>query len=206
MRRYPLGIGMIIGVALLWLPVSPANAQNVTIDVDAALAERALGNADAPVTIFEYASMTCPHCASFHDTQYEALKERYIDTGKVRFVFRNFVLNAVDLRASMMARCAPEERFFGLTKVLFKTQRNWASASDPLAELAKLGRLAGIDEATFDACMKSEPLIDGLVKMRDEGSSEGVASTPTFIINGKRIAGSRTIDELAEIIDPLLRK
>tara|TARA_R110001606_G_scaffold77221_1_gene178430 strand:+ start:266 stop:823 length:558 start_codon:yes stop_codon:yes gene_type:complete len=184
----------------------PAAAQDVRIDVDAALAERSIGAADAPVTIVEYASMTCPHCAAFHKETYGAIKERYIDTGKVRMVFNNFVLNAVDLRAAMMARCAPADRFFGLTDVLFKTQNTWARAADPVAEIAKIGRLAGVDDATFKACMASEPLANGLIAQRQDGTKAGVASTPTFIINGERVVGGHSVDELAAIIDPLLKK
>jgi protein-disulfide isomerase len=183
---------------------APPAAQDVDEFVAAALAERAMGDPDAPVTIFEYASMTCPHCAEFHNQHLEKLKTRYIDTGKVRLVFRNFVLNAVDLRASMMSRCAPEERFFDLVEVLFRTQGSWALATDPVAELAKIGRLSGIDEATFNSCLGSEALVNGLIQLREAGSAEGVASTPTFIINGERVVGSRTADELAEIIEPLL--
>jgi protein-disulfide isomerase len=183
----------------------PAAAQDVTIDVDAALAERAIGSADAPVTIVEYASLTCPHCAAFHAETFDTLKERYIDTGKVRMVFSNFVLNAIDLRAAMMTRCVPAERFFSFTAVLFKTQNSWARAADPLAEIAKIGRLAGVDEATFKACMASEALANGLIAQRQEGTKAGVASTPTFIINGERVVGGHSIDELAAIIDPLLK-
>ena len=214
MRRNPLSIAMLatatlaLGTFVAAIPATtvPAVSQGTAIDIDAALAERVVGAEDAPVTIVEYASMTCPHCANFHSKQYPALKERYIDTGKVKMVFRNFVLNQVDLRASMMARCAPAERFFGLTDVLFRTQASWAQSPDPITELAKIGRLSGIDDATFQACMTSEPLVNGLIKLREVGSSEGVASTPTFIINGERVVGGHTIEELAEIIDPLVGK
>jgi protein-disulfide isomerase len=193
--------------ALTAVSALPAAAQdNAAIDVAAALSERSLGSADAPVTIVEYASMTCPHCADFHADTFPALKERYIDTGKVRLVFNNFVLNGLDMRASMMARCVPEDRFFSLTDVLFKTQNVWGRAADPLGELAKIGRLAGLDETRFTACMAAEPLLNGLIAMRQKGSDAGVASTPTLIVNGERVVGGHTIDELAAIIDPLLPK
>lgn len=211
MRNHPLGLGRTLGIGLFAAlfaaaaAMAPATARDVTIDVDAALAERAIGSADAPVTIVEYASLTCPHCATFHAETFDTLKERYIDTGKVRMVFNNFVLNAIDLRAAMMTRCVPAERFFSLTAVLFKTQNNWARAADPLAEIAKIGRLAGVDEATFKACMASEALANGLIAQRQEGTNAGVASTPTFIIDGERVVGGHTIDELAAIIDPLLK-
>jgi protein-disulfide isomerase len=202
---YPQGLGFArLAAAALFLAAAMAPATAADIDVDAAMSERALGNADAPVTIVEYASMTCPHCASFHAETWPELKKRYVDTGKVRFVFSNFVLNAIDLRASMMARCAPAPQFFGLTDVLFKTQNAWARAADPVAEMAKIGRLAGMKQETIESCLASEPLANALVAMRQQGTEAGVASTPTFIINGERVVGGHSIDELAEIIDPLL--
>ena len=206
-----LGASLVLALgltaALTGVSALPASAQdNAAIDVAAALSERSLGSADAPVTIVEYASMTCPHCADFHANTFPALKERYIDTGKVRLVFNNFVLNGVDMRASMMARCVPDDHFFGLTGVLFKTQNVWARAADPLAEMAKIGRLAGLDEARFTACMASEPLLNGLIEMRQKGTDAGVASTPTFIIDGERVVGGHSIEEMAAIIDPLLAK
>ena len=216
MHNHPLGLAFFATVArrlaggtalLAALVVAlPAAAQNAAaVDVAAAMAERALGSADAPVTIVEYASMTCPHCANFHEQTFPALKERYIDTGKVRLVFSNFVLNAIDLRASMMARCVPADRFFSLTGILFKTQGTWARAADPIAELAKVGRLTGLDEASFNACMASEALANGVIELRKAGTDAGVASTPTFVINGERVVGGHSIEELAKIIDPLVK-
>lgn len=216
MHNHPLGLAFFAtvarrlagGTALLVALVLalPAAAQNAAaVDVAAAMAERALGSADAPVTIVEYASMTCPHCANFHEQTFPALKERYIDTGKVRLVFSNFVLNAIDLRASMMARCVPADRFFSLTGILFKTQGTWARAADPIAELAKVGRLTGLDEASFNACMASEALANGVIELRKAGTDAGVASTPTFVINGERVVGGHSIEELAKIIDLLVK-
>jgi protein-disulfide isomerase len=201
-RRLAGGTALLVALVL----ALPAAAQNAAaVDVAAAMAERALGSADAPVTIVEYASMTCPHCANFHEQTFPALKERYIDTGKVRLVFSNFVLNAIDLRASMMARCVPADRFFSLTGILFKTQGTWARAADPIAELAKVGRLTGLDEASFNACMASEALANGVIELRKAGTDAGVASTPTFVINGERVVGGHSIEELAKIIDPLVK-
>ena len=216
MHNHPLGLAFFAtvarrlagGTALLVALVLalPAAAQNAAaVDVAAAMAERALGSADAPVTIVEYASMTCSHCANFHEQTFPALKERYIDTGKVRLVFSNFVLNAIDLRASMMARCVPADRFFSLTGILFKTQGTWARAADPIAELAKVGRLTGLDEASFNACMASEALANGVIELRKAGTDAGVASTPTFVINGERVVGGHSIEELAKIIDLLVK-
>lgn len=190
-----------IAVLLIAAAASPAAA----IDTEAALKERVLGDPAAPVTMIEYASLTCPHCASFHNDTYKAFKERYIDSGKVRLIYRDFPLDGVALRAAMMARCTIDQRYFGLLQVLYKSQNNWARAQDPVAELAKIGRLAGIDQAAFDACMASEELINGILEVRQKAAADGVRSTPTFIIGGTLYPGSRSIEELAEIIEPLLK-
>lgn len=181
--------------------VTPAAA----IDTEAALKERATGDPAAPVTMIEYASLTCPHCATFHNDTYAAFKARYIDTGKVRLIYRDFPLDGVALRAAMMARCTIDQRYFGLVQVLYKSQNNWARAKDPVAELAKIGRLAGIDQATFNACMASEDLINGILEIRQSAAATGVRSTPTFVIGGKVYPGNRSIEEFAEIIEPLLK-
>lgn len=181
--------------------VTPAAA----IDTEAALKERATGDPAAPVTMIEYASLTCPHCATFHNDTYAAFKARYIDTGKVRLIYRDFPLDGVALRAAMMARCTIDQRYFGLVQVLYKSQNNWARAKDPVAELAKIGRLAGIDQATFNACMASEDLINGILEIRQSAAATGVRSTPTFVIGGKVYPGNRLIEEFAEIIEPLLK-
>lgn len=175
------------------------------IDTETALKERAIGDPAAPVTMIEYASLTCPHCASFHNDTYEAFKARYIDPGKIRLIYRDFPLDGVALRAAMMARCTIEQRYFGLLQVLYKSQDNWARAEDPVVELAKIGRLAGIDQAAFDACMASEKLLDGVLRVRQQAAADGVRSTPTFVIGDKIYPGTRSLEELAEIIEPLLK-
>jgi len=180
-----------------------ASAQDA-VDAAAALQERSIGSPDAPVTMIEYFSLTCPACASFHNDVYDDLKEKYLDTGKVRFVYKEFPRDGVDLRAGMMARCADPRRYSGLIQVLFKSQPNWTRARDPIAEIAKIGRLAGIDDATFESCLASEALANGILTGRQNASARGVRSTPTFDIGGQLYAGSRSIEELSEIIDPLL--
>jgi protein-disulfide isomerase len=167
--------------------------------------ERALGPADAPVTIIEYASLTCPHCAAFHHETFGKLREAYIDTGKVRFVFRDFPLDGVALRAAALAHCGGDERYFGFLDVLFQTQGTWSRADDPMAELVKIGRLGGLDEATARACLDDRDLIDAIVGSYQRGQDEfGVESTPTLIINGDVFDGERTFENLSKVIDGLL--
>lgn len=205
MRLYR-GIGTALaGVIALAFAVTSAPAQQA-IDPAAALQERSVGSPDAPVTVIEYFSLTCPFCADFHNDVYGDLKQKYVDTGKVRFVYKEFPRDGVDLRASMMARCADPRRYAGLIQVLFKNQHNWTRSNDPVGELASIGRLAGIDDATFQSCIANEELANGLLADRQNASSLGVQSTPTFMIDEQLYPGSRSIEEFSEIIDPLLAK
>ncbi len=197
MRTTPLIMGLL---ALLF--AGTASAQNV--DAAMALSDRVLGDPNAPVEIVAYESLTCPHCAAFHAETYDALKERYIDTGKARFVFRDFPLDGTALRASMLARCTAPEQYFGMLEILFRSQQNWARSHDAVGALSQIGRMAGVNDEAFDSCMANEELLDGIVQMRQEGTNAGVNSTPTFFINGTMYPGNRTIDEFASIIDPLV--
>src|SRR5687768_5061793 len=142
-----LAKGMIAAFALfLMAAAAPAQAQQQT---DWAKGDMALGKPDAPVTVIEYASMTCPHCAHFHAETLKAFKEKYVDTGKVRLIFREFPFDGLALRASMLARCAGAERYFPMLDVLFQQQNQWTRAKDPMAALAQIGRLAGVSPQKF---------------------------------------------------------
>jgi protein-disulfide isomerase len=163
------------------------------------------GSADAPVTVIEYASLTCGHCASFHANTLPDFTAQYIDSGQVRMIWRQFPLNGLDLRAGMMARCAPENRFFGLLDVLFATQADWVSAEDPLAALARIGRTAGLSQDQIDACFADEALADRIVQVRlDAEQKYDVAATPTFVVQGEVVPGNRPLSFFAEMIDPML--
>ncbi len=197
MRAAPLVIAVL---GLLF--AGSAGAQD--IDAELALTERVLGDPAAPVEIVAYESLTCPHCAAFHRETYDALKERYIDTGKVRFVYRDFPLDGTALRASMLARCTSPEQFFGMIEVLYRSQQSWARNHDAVGALGQVGRLAGVNDRTFEACMANEELLNGIVQMRQTGTDAGVSSTPTFFINGTLYPGNRSIEDFAAIIEPLL--
>lgn len=169
--------------------------------------DMALGKADAPVTVIEYASMTCPHCARFHAETFKAFKEKYVDTGRVRLIFREFPFDGLALRASMLARCAGPDRYFPMIEVLFQQQRQWTSAKDPLAALAQIGKLGGVSQEKFDACMKNEELSNAIVQTRLEGQQKhDVNSTPTFVIDGEKHAGALTLAQLDEILAKKLPK
>ncbi|MCX7312066.1 MAG: DsbA family protein [Alphaproteobacteria bacterium] len=191
------------------LDAQPAAAQTVAaadLLVPPSLGDRILGKDDAPVTIVEYASMTCPHCAAFHETAYPELKKRYIETGKVRFIFREFPLDPLAAGASMLARCADKDKFYPLIETLFQQQRQWA-VEKPIPKLLALAKQAGMSEQTFNACLSDQKMLDAMQEEQKRATDKfGVNSTPTVFINGKKVVGGTSIEELAKIIDPLLTK
>lgn len=168
------------------------------------LEEKVLGEENAPVTIVEYASMTCSHCASFHANTYPALKEKYIDTGKVRFIMREFPFDPRAEAGFMLARCS-DDRYFAMVDVLFKQQNNWAPVQDAQAALLKIAKLAGFSQETFEACLTNQELLNNIRSVRERGANDfGIDATPTFFINGKKYSGAMSIDEVSAIVDGLL--
>jgi protein-disulfide isomerase len=166
-----------------------------------------LGQADAPVTLIEYASLTCPHCAAFEAETLPRLQSAYIDSGKLRLVFRDFPLDPVALRAAMLAHCAGKERYFGFLQVLFQNQADWRDAQDPEAGLAAIAKLGGIGKEEFGRCMADETLAKRVVQSRhDAEKSLTIESTPTFFINGKKVSGAQPFEAFEAIIKPLLPK
>ena len=169
------------------------------------LPDQALGSPDAPVTIVEYASMTCGHCAAFHEKTYPELKKRYIDTGKVRFVFREFPLDPIAAAGFMLARCAGDGKYFPMVETLFHQQREWA-VQKPLPPLMAIAKQAGFTQQSFEACLANQQLLGDIEKVRERGAAKfGVNSTPTFFINGKRQSGAVSIEELEKLIEPYLK-
>src|SRR5712672_320668 len=157
--------------------------------------DRILGKADAPITIIEYASLTCPHCAHFDVTVLPKLKEKWIDTGKVKLVLRDFPLDEPALRAAMVARCAPPDRFYPLVDTFFAQQEQWATSRDYRAALEKLAKLGGISNKEFAACISDKKLEDQVAQSRLTASQRlGVDATPTFFINGKKFDGAPTLE------------
>jgi protein-disulfide isomerase len=198
----PLVLGAVRGLAFALAMVLP-----VSVAARAALIDIAVGADDAPVTIIEYASLTCPHCADFHNQTFGALYAEYIDTGHVRLIYRDYPFDQVALEAAMLARCAGEERFFGMIETLFAQQDNWAKAPDPREGLAKVARLAGIGKSEFDACLADKSVESFILSERLEGEKEfGVKRTPTFVIGTNIYEGFKTIAEMRDILDPPLRQ
>ncbi len=193
--------------ALLLAPLA-ALAQDVnTADLyrPGQLEEKVLGQADAPVTVVEYASMSCPHCAHFDATVFDEFKLKYIDSGKVRYIFREFPLNAPAFAAAMVARCAPADQFFNVVHTFFRTQDKWLAGSDVKAGILDVAKQFGFTEQSLDACLKNQSLFDAINAVRDRGSSFGVNATPTFFINGKKYEGALELGELDKAIEPLLK-
>jgi protein-disulfide isomerase len=191
----------LIAAAFAAIP-SLASAQEVALDK--AMADRVLGKADAPITIIEYASMTCPHCARFHKETLPKLKAAYIDTGKVKLVYRDFPFDGLALRAAALARCAPAERYFAVVDTIFQQQENWSRAKDPLASLGNIGKLAGMSQASVDACLKDTKLMDAIAQQRIEGEkTHSVSSTPTFIIGKEKISGAESFETFDKLLKSL---
>jgi protein-disulfide isomerase len=170
----------------------------------ASIPDMMIGNPDAKVTVIEYASYTCPHCASFHAGTFKDLKKNYIDTDKINFVFREVYFDRYGLWASMIARCAGPEKFFGLTDLVFQSQSSWTRAGEPAAivdELRKLGRLAGIDAETLEVCLNNNEKAKNLVAWyQAKAGADNIDSTPSFIINGKKYK-NMSFAEMSQIID-----
>jgi protein-disulfide isomerase len=189
--------------------VQPAAAQSATaaeLMVPPPIGDRVLGKDDAPVTVIEYASMTCPHCAHFAETTYPELKKRYIDTGKVKYIFREFPLDPLAAGAAMLTRCAPEDKFYPLIETLFQMQRTWA-VEKPIPPLMAIAKQAGFTEQSFNACLSDQKMLDEIQTEQKRATDKfGVNSTPTIFVNGKKQVGASSIEDLAKVIDPLLPK
>lgn len=166
-----------------------------------------LGDPDAPIAIIEYASLTCPHCASFHNDTLPRIKAAYIDTGKASLVYRDFPFDQAALFGAAVARCAGRDRYFGFLEVLFRTQKSWAGAKDPVGALARVARLGGLEREVVDACVANQDLLDSIMASRLNGAEEfDITSTPTFIINGEKVVGAQPYELFERIFDRMLVK
>ncbi|KUP95016.1 DsbA family protein [Tritonibacter horizontis] len=175
--------------------VGMAEAQEAVdaADIDTStIVEMAQGAEDAPVTLIEYASYTCPHCASFHADSYKKLKADFIETGKVKFVYREVYFDRFGLWASMVARCGGQEKFFGITDMIFEKQSEWTRAGGPgeiVDELKKIGRLAGLENEQLDVCMQDATKAQTLVTWYQENATaDDISSTPSFLLNGTKMS------------------
>jgi len=169
--------------------------------------EMALGSEDAPVTVIEYASFTCPHCARFHEEVFGALKTDYIDTGKIRFIQRDVYFDRFGLWAAMLARCEGKDKYFGMSDLIFSRQKEWTkgdSNAELVANLKKLGRIAGMDDATMDGCLQNNDWAQALVAAYQKNAdADDISGTPSFIINGEKYP-NMSLDDFRDTLDGLL--
>lgn len=165
-----------------------------------------MGLLDAKVTVIEFASLTCGHCANFATKVFPEFKTKYIDSGKVRFILREFPLDNLAAAAAMLTRCAGGEKTFPLAETFFEQQKNWAfTGGNPVPKLFEIAKQAGFTQESFDKCLRDDKLLNQITTARTRAVEVfGVNSTPTFFINGKRLQATPTIEEFVKVIDPLL--
>ena len=209
-REFVVSTGALVAATALFgsapLALAQAGPTQEELMRPGPLPDLVLGKADAPVTIIEYASMTCPHCATFHKTTYPALKTKYIDTGKVRFIFREFPLDELAVAASMLARCTDSnEKSMALIDVLFASQDKWA-VRQPLPVLQQIAKQAGFTQKSFEECLANQKLYNDIIAVRERGTKDyKVESTPTLFINGKPQKGGATIEQIDKLLEPYLK-
>ncbi|WIY53504.1 DsbA family protein [Devosia sp. YIM 151766] len=163
------------------------------------------GHAEAPVTVIEYASPTCPHCASFHNSVYEPFKADYIDTGKVRFIVRPFARNALDAAIFMLAEAAGPEHYHEVISTYFRTQNDWGMSDKPRDAIFAVAQQLGFTEETFNAALTNQDTLNGIEALKNQALEEfKLTGTPTFYVNGKTLSGGKTLEQLAAEIDPLV--
>lgn len=170
-----------------------------------AIGERSLGSLQAPVVVIEYASATCPHCAQFHIRSLPQIRSEYIDTGEVRWIFREFPLDSLGMAAFMLARCLPQDNYFPTIETLFREQRTW-TGPEARKELARLMLAAGMNQGTFDSCIARSDLAEGIYAIAKTGQAFGVKSTPTFFVNGHLVRGAQDFATFKKLLDKELSK
>ncbi len=215
-RRQILDGALALGLVAIASPVFGAGAARAqdAQSVDKAkiaepgpLGDHVMGDANAPVTVIEYASLTCSHCAHFATTTFPELKKKYIDTGKVRYILRDFPLDPVSAAAFMLSRCAPSERYYDVVDLFFEKQNDWAFTNTPLDSLNAMAKQIGFSQQEFEACLTNQSLLDGVNAVKDRGAKDfGVNATPTFFVNGQVVRGALPIAEFDAILEPLLPK
>ncbi len=202
-----LGALVIAGLVYVFYFKDTAKDQNQASGEQTQLADNVMGKEDAPVTIIEFSSMTCPHCAIFHKDTLPGLKSKYIDTGKVKYILREFPLDPLAGAAFMLGRCLPKkDSYFDFIDVLYARQDEWASAKDPIEALKTLAKQAGFTDESFKACLDDKELYGKVLAVKNKGTEEfRIRSTPTFFINGTRLEGAQPLAEFEKLIEPVLK-
>lgn len=205
MTRLAQGFAVVFAVILVGFGPGLRAAEAMP-PVDEMLQDMMIGDAKAPVTIIEYASLGCPHCRAFHTETLPKIKKKYVDTGKVKLIFRDFPLGTPALAASMIARCSGPARYFGMVEILFRDQDNWAHGQDVIGSLEASAKKGGMGPTQVDECLRLEPLLLGIRQIAENAQQQyGVRSTPSFIIQGELVEGALPFEAFAQIIDKALK-
>jgi len=204
LRKYT-ALTALFGILALTLFIAGSQPSTAAIDdTIGAMAEKSIGDENAPITIIEYASLTCGHCAKFHAETLPGLKRDFIETGKVRLIMRDFPLDIFALKAAMLSRCSGNERYFAFVNVLFKGQKNWAHSSDPVKSLERISRLGGLSADDIRLCLANTGLEEAILDMRLKGEQKyKVEETPTLIINGEKYNGDYSFEALSSALRKL---
>ena len=190
-------IAALLTVASVTVLSVPAESGEPLFDDD-----RILGNVEAPITIIEYSSLTCPHCAKFHTETLPAVKDNWLDSGKARIVYRPFPLDGLALRAAMVTNCMEGDRYFTFLEALFHGQKLWAQSGDPVKALSQVAALAGLNNERFAACIEDEGEANAILERRQHGETTyDINSTPTFIVNGRKVQGALGYEAFAEVLE-----
>ncbi len=194
-----------LGFAAAATPLSPFGVLTAAADAAEILpSDRIMGAPDAPITIIEYASLTCPHCATFHLDTLPTIKKNWIDTGKARLVYRDYPLDGLALRAATLATCLEGDAYFGFLNALFQGQQVWARAADPTLALAQIARLAGMDQQTFNRCISNNAEMDRILRQQLKARETfDVQSTPSFVINGRKVRGSLETKKFEALLEEI---
>ena len=210
LRQYIQSVA--VAVSMLFLVsgavlLGNSEAHSEILDTSAALEERSLGDSNAPLTIYEYSSLGCPHCKAFHKNTLPMVMEEFIDTGKVRLVYRDYPLGNRAMAAAMIARCAPQERYFGMLELFFQKQSDWSQSEDAIGALTAVAKFGGLSSDDVMACLQDQDLLNGIRTRAEAGSDEfGIEATPTFIIGdtGEKIEGAMGPDEFRKVLNDAL--
>ncbi len=185
--------------------LSSYNVNSRIVDTIEALQSQTMGNESAPIKMIEFASLTCGHCAKFHNEVFPKLKKDYIDNGKIYFTYQDFPLDKFALKASVIARCSGTEKYFSFLKVLYKKQKDWTSSQDPFKSLLKIAKLGGLKNDEIKVCVSNKSIEDGILKNRLNSTKKfEIKATPTIYINGKKYNGDLTYEALKLKLDSLI--
>ena len=207
MRQYIQGLAVSLALLLVVSGFSQPVVAGI-LDTEAALADRILGDDNAPLTIIEYSSLGCPHCKAFHRDTFPMIKKEFIDTGKVRMIFRDYPLGARATAAAMIARCAPEARYFGMIELFFNKQQEWSAADDGMAALSTVAKFGGMSSDDVVACLQNQALLDGIRSRAEDAKVDfEIAATPSFLVggeDGKKIEGALSTEDFRDVIQDAL--